>query len=155
VEVAALFGTDSRLRFAPKFGVSRWVDFHPDELALFRKGTLTHNHPEGSCLSDADLSLAAEFDLRAIRAVGKFGTFEAVRPIQGWPDAETVQISGELAFNLADAESYEEFLRDRRSAKVRSDEELDRRWMELTLKYMQQQMALIGVTLRRVWIETD
>lgn len=50
--------------------------------------TVTHNHPNGAPLSDADIRVAIGLGVQQVRAVGEHGVFSLQRPEVGWPKVE-------------------------------------------------------------------
>jgi hypothetical protein len=146
-EVAAAFDANGKLLFAPKVGTDNTVSFHEHEIGLFNDAVVTHNHPQGSAPSGADLALAALADAAAIRAVGKFGDFESKRPASGWPDPYVVESAGTRALNRANAETYVVMSQYGKKGVRPTQEELEEHWMELTLKYMQEEMGKIGIEI--------
>jgi hypothetical protein len=114
--VAAAFGPEGRLRFAPKIGLKSEVSFTNEELAYFKGATVKHNHPGGSCLSSADLYMASAHDMDAIRAVGKFGGFKGdphgyngyiTWPKMGFKGELTPEFKAMLSSKLGDNETHD------------------------------------------------
>jgi hypothetical protein len=67
------------------------IYYTEEEVALFRGGTLTHNHPDGYSLSEFDLRLAYQLQLKEIRAVTTTATYIVKTGINGWPDENTIK----------------------------------------------------------------
>ena len=55
------------------------VKFSKADTAAMKDNTLTHNHPEGSTFSPADVELATKYGLSEIRAVSSNKTFSLTR----------------------------------------------------------------------------
>lgn len=69
-----------------KRGSRTEIGYTEEEGALFRGGTLTHNHPNGFSFSEVDMRIAYQLQLKEIRAVTDTGTFIARPGVNGWPD---------------------------------------------------------------------
>ena len=94
-ESAAVFDQAGR-RTLFKDGTTSAVHFTDAEMALMKNAVLTHNHPGGwnypaddvrrmgNSLGRADVSLAVEADLAAIRAVSPTADYTLARPEGGW-----------------------------------------------------------------------
>lgn len=55
------------------------VSFYVHELKTFGGGSLTHNHPQGNtCLSDADIDIFAQYNIRTMEAVGYDGWIHTI-----------------------------------------------------------------------------
>jgi len=89
IEIGGIFGQDERLKFLPKFGNDRSINWHQRELAAMKDADLTHSHPGGGALSESDLLLTAKHDARSLRAVSivtknKISVYDLRRPDDGW-----------------------------------------------------------------------
>ena len=99
-EVAAAFGEDGVLLFAPRLGIVDEVMFSDDEIDLMSgaNATITHNHPSGEAMfSPSDIMVARKVDAAQIRISLPDGRLvSASRPKRGWPSTNRLQ-------NLRDA----------------------------------------------------
>jgi hypothetical protein len=93
-EVAVCFDEDGKELFRVA-GDESTVVFSDEQYRLAHRGYLTHNHPNGSFFSIADILTAHALDLCQIRAVAK-GILPVVhvidRPTGGWDEARCVQL---------------------------------------------------------------
>jgi SPP1 gp7 family putative phage head morphogenesis protein len=101
-ETAVLFDANGKEFFRKKGGKSK-VGFTADELQLFRDSVFTHNHPagwgypEGSLMrvgnsfSNADVLVAAKYNVSEVRAVTPYYTFVMKRPKNGWPETDKIR----------------------------------------------------------------
>jgi hypothetical protein len=69
---------------------------NPEDVALLKDATLTHNHPFPATFSPADLDAASKFDLAEVRAVTRYEdggvyVFSMERPEGGWPTDFDIQ----------------------------------------------------------------
>ncbi len=91
-ESAHLF-TEENTPFFAKKGTRTYVSFTKAEVAKMKDAILTHNHPQGTAFSFADIDMAFVADLSEIRAIGRAadGTdylYVLRRPEGGWPADE-------------------------------------------------------------------
>jgi hypothetical protein len=89
-EVAFLYSVKGE-ELARVKGTARRVQLSNKHKELVRGGILTHNHPDGSFFSPADIELAHECDLAELRAVSlrdPLQVFILRRPEGGWRSRE-------------------------------------------------------------------
>ena len=68
-----------------KSGTKTSVPRNSQEAAMVKDNVFTHNHPNDSPLSAADMLFAVEQDALQVRAVGVLDTYIIDRPSGGWP----------------------------------------------------------------------
>lgn len=73
-ETAAIYGQDGKLIFKKK-GAKSSVSFTNEQLKLMKGAVVTHNHPQGSPFSYADLMVFSGYDLKEMRAAGQYYTY--------------------------------------------------------------------------------
>jgi len=83
-----------------------FVNFTPDEVAKFKDGFFTHNHPSSSSFSPADISFAIANDLAEMRVASKRADYRLTRPQGGWQN-ELRQRIGDV-IGEADSEARSE-----------------------------------------------
>ena len=82
-EKAMVFTDDGTVIFEKSGGKSS-VSFEIDEVRLFRDKIFTHNHPSGTSFSAEDIAFASTWDLKEVRACGKYYRYYLKRPPAGW-----------------------------------------------------------------------
>lgn len=92
-ESAHIFAPDGGALLFSKRGSRSQVSFSSSEVQQMKDFILTHNHPQGSAFSYADIEMAFHADLAEIRAIGRAADgrgflYSLRRPENGWPSAE-------------------------------------------------------------------
>jgi NAD+--asparagine ADP-ribosyltransferase len=82
-EKAMVFTDDGTVIFEKSGGKSS-VSFELSELGLFKDRIFTHNHPSGTSFSAEDIAFAATWDIKEVRACGKYYRYYLKRPPAGW-----------------------------------------------------------------------
>lgn len=106
-ETAGLFTPDGKLIFK-KDGDKSSISFEDFELKKMKGNILTHNHPQGSPFSKADLIMFANGELREIRAAGKYYTYSFSNPEYNVNKIYSVEKFDEL-FNTAVSNIYAKY----------------------------------------------
>ena len=77
-------------------GKEHSVTFTDKELSKMdnKNAILTHNHPSDVGFSNVDFRFARDYNLKEMRAVGKFRTYTMERPEAGWPTE--AELNGEI-----------------------------------------------------------
>lgn len=79
VEHAALVNENGDILFDKTEGSTNIVNFTPEECAMMKDATLTHNHPGGTTFSPEDVGLLTTRGLQEIRAVHTNGVYTLTR----------------------------------------------------------------------------
>ena len=82
-EVSHVYSSDGTL-VSEKHGTSGEVVFTSTEIKSMKDCVLTHNHPNGSCISPQDINILRRGQLTEIRAVTARGVYSLQRPSH-WP----------------------------------------------------------------------
>jgi hypothetical protein len=100
-ETAVVWNKDGNV-VLKKAGGKRSVEFTIPECETFKDCIFTHNHPSGlnyarnefgsigNSFSNADLFMAAKWDVAEIRACTQRATFVIKRPPEGWPQVDLI-----------------------------------------------------------------
>lgn len=88
VETAFIIDRKGNILLKKSDGDAGKVEFDADQCALMKGAVLTHNHPSGSPLSTADVTLVVKHDLAAIRATSTNMDYELwkVRDVENKDD---------------------------------------------------------------------
>ncbi len=128
-EKAIVFADDGTIIFEKPGGKSS-VSFTPDEVKLFKDKIFTHNHPSGTSFSVEDIAFAAVWDLKEIRACGKYYRYYLKRPSTGW-SREYWSNTLKPLVEKHDKNVYKETVEQIRKGKITVDKANLRHWHEV------------------------
>ena len=101
-ETAVILGSDGKILIDKSDGESGQVSFTAEQSAQMKDATLTHNHPNNSPFSQADIETAYRTGLREMRATTKNGAYVLRRKFEiGWQVPENYEFFG-FDYMLAD-----------------------------------------------------
>ena len=98
-EVARLYNTEGKQLFK-KNGTSKEVTFTDGEIRQMRDGTLTHNHPNGSCFSPEDINMLRRGKLLEIRAATPQGVYRLRKPDKWSKEISTLEKIDDMYYNI-------------------------------------------------------
>ena len=121
VEIGVIFDSKGSIT-AVRRGTTSTVVFSDEEELLATDHIVTHNHPNGGCLSDIDLSFAFRVNLIELRAVAGKKVHRILKPVKGWPQLHTLTERWD---------SEQRKVRHKRKLKQISGDQAVKEWLEL------------------------